>query len=97
MQELGLKQEQFPLISDFGPGLPNLKSEWKIRWPILATALWFLAIGDGAAANVGSGCTNDRNIALTIGTTAAMRIVPSIIQKKFPSGSGTIGSMLSGL
>ena len=86
VQELGLKQEQLPHISDFGPGLPNLKSEWKKRWPTLTNALWFLAIGDGAAANVGSGCTNDRNIALTIGTTAAMRIVPSVIPEKIPLG-----------
>lgn len=86
MQELDLKQGQLPLISDFGPGLPNLKSEWKNRWPSLANALWFLAIGDGAAANVGSGCTNDHHIALTIGTTAAMRIVPSMIPEKIPLG-----------
>ena len=34
-----------------------------------------LAVGDGAAVNIGSGCTDRRNIALTVGTTAAMRLV----------------------
>ena len=44
------------------------------------------AIGDGAAANIGSGCDTPDRIALTIGTTGAMRMVvdPSIVQ--VPSG-----------
>jgi gluconokinase len=37
---------------------------------------WFGAIGDGAAANVGSGCTTAERIALSIGTTGALRTIP---------------------
>ena len=32
-------------------------------------------LGDGAAANIGSGCTDPSRVAVTIGTTAALRIV----------------------
>ncbi|MFM7098204.1 MAG: gluconokinase [Gemmataceae bacterium] len=86
IRQLGLAQGQLPKIADFGPGTSSLKPEWCKRWPSLAKAVWFLAIGDGAAANIGSGCTNDHHVALTIGTTAAMRIVPSTIPEKIPSG-----------
>jgi len=45
----------------------------------------FLAVGDGAAANVGSGCTSLKRIAVTIGTSAATRIVlPNI--DRIPKG-----------
>lgn len=47
---------------------------WAQRWPALAHIQWFAAIGDGAAANVGSGCSDARHLALTVGTTGAMRI-----------------------
>jgi gluconokinase len=36
---------------------------------------WFPAIGDGAAANIGSGCTSPKRMALTVGTTGAVRVV----------------------
>jgi gluconokinase len=36
---------------------------------------FFLAVGDGASANVGSGCVSAHRVALTVGTTGAMRVV----------------------
>ncbi|MFN8441102.1 MAG: gluconokinase [Caldilineaceae bacterium] len=53
----------------------NLRPEWASRWPQLATIPWLPAIGDGAAANLGSGCVDSSHVALTIGTTGAMRVV----------------------
>jgi len=47
---------------------------WAQRWPALAHIQWFAAVGDGAVANVGSGCSDPRYLALTVGTTGAMRI-----------------------
>jgi gluconokinase len=46
-----------------------------MRWPALREVPWFPAIGDGAAANVGSGCIGHERIALTLGTTGAMRVL----------------------
>lgn len=40
-----------------------------------ATSHGLIAVGDGAGANVGSGCTNPDHVAVTIGTTGAMRII----------------------
>lgn len=48
---------------------------WAERWPELAALPWFPAIGDGAAANLGSGCSDSSRIALSIGTSGALRVV----------------------
>jgi gluconokinase len=63
-----------PLV-DFAIPLSGLRDEFAVRWPALRGATWFPAIGDGAAANVGSGCVDSTRIALTIGTSSAMRVV----------------------
>src|SRR5439155_1099578 len=41
----------------------------------LRGADWFPAVGDGAASNVGSDCTDPSRIALNVGTSAALRVV----------------------
>lgn len=45
------------------------------KWPALASASWFPALGDGACANVGSNAHGPGRIALTLGTTGAMRVL----------------------
>src|SRR5581483_1242169 len=47
---------------------------------------WFPAIGDGAAANAGSGCATEGNWALTIGTSSAMRVIVAPDQVVPPLG-----------
>ena len=86
LKELGIETEQLPQVSDLAPGLRGLKEPWRSRWPALADASWFLSIGDGAAANIGSGSVDENHMALTIGTTAAMRVVPTQIPEKIPLG-----------
>lgn len=71
----GICREQLPPIVDRDAPLPPLLPEWQARWPALASATWFPAIGDGATANVGSSCVGADRIALTIGTSGAMRII----------------------
>lgn len=44
------------------------------RWPALRDVPWFPALGDGACANVGSGAIGPARIALTMGTSGAMRL-----------------------
>lgn len=43
-------------------------------WERLSKTKWFLAIGDGAANNVGAGCLQKSKAALMIGTSGAMRV-----------------------
>lgn len=63
------------------PGISNNDSEtfklipkYSKRWPRLKKTGWFLAIGDGAANNIGAGCVKRSKAALMIGTSGAMRV-----------------------
>ncbi len=71
---LALSADQLGTLVDVDAGHIGLLPEWAHRWPHLATVPWYPAIGDGAAANVGSGCVDVRQVALTIGTTGAVRV-----------------------
>jgi gluconokinase len=45
------------------------------RWPSLRNVPWLPPTGDGAASNFGSGCEDERRAAVTVGTSAAVRMV----------------------
>jgi gluconokinase len=53
----------------------GLAASYRSRWPVLATVPWFPAQGDGACAVIGSGCTLPGRAALTVGTSAAARVL----------------------
>ncbi len=55
----------------------GLRDEFMLRWPMLERATWFQAIGDGAANNIGVGCVSRERVALTVGTSGAMRMLSS--------------------
>jgi len=71
---LALGADQLGTLVDVDDGRIGLLPTWAQRWPHLATVPWYPAIGDGAAANVGSGCVDVDQVALTIGTTGAVRV-----------------------
>ncbi len=64
-----------PPIQDYAQGISGLSATYANRWPALADVPFFLAVGDGAAANIGTSCTNSKRLALTIGTSGATRLV----------------------
>ena len=70
LRTLNLSRAQLPKL-DETPIAPGTAAH---TWSLLAQAKLCAAIGDGAAANVGSGCVDHTRVAATIGTTAAMRI-----------------------
>lgn len=69
---LGLQAEQLPAISDYDNLQVDLTPIYAERWPALKKAPFCLAVGDGAAAHLGSGA-QEGQIALTLGTTGALR------------------------
>ena len=75
LAHLEVDRRSLPPLIDRDERLPALLPEFSLRWPALRDAPWFAAIGDGAAANVGAGCTGPDRVALTIGTSGAMRVV----------------------
>lgn len=77
LAHLGVGASQLAPLVDVDAPLSGLRAPYAARWPALRAIPWFPAVGDGAAANIGSGCTDHSRIALTMGTTGAMRAVQS--------------------
>ena len=74
LDTLSLSPGQLAPLADVSEPLSGLAQRFATRWPVLRDVPWFPAIGDGAAANIGSGCTGPDRIALTVGTTGAVRV-----------------------
>jgi gluconokinase len=72
---LGMNPSQFPTLTDFTSSQSGLRSEYDSRWAALRDVPFYLAVGDGAAANVGTGASTSSKLAVTIGSTAALRIL----------------------
>ncbi len=75
---LALPRAQLPPIDRASGDAPGLLERWRARWPFLAQARLSTPVGDGAAANIGSGCVDPAHIAVTVGTTGAMRVVAPV-------------------
>jgi gluconokinase len=78
LTQLGLTPDQLPPLAEFSAGYPGdqLLPAYREQWGALQSAMFYLAVGDGAAANIGSGAING-DLALTVGTTAAIRQIIS--------------------
>ena len=64
----------------------RLSSRMERKFPELHETLWFPAIGDGAAGNLGSGATKPGVAALNCGTSAAIRVVSHDRRARVPFG-----------
>lgn len=71
-RELGIAHDTLPEIR---PLNARLTETFASRWPALADARLATVVGDGAANNIGAGCTTKDRIALMVGTSGAMRVV----------------------
>ena len=74
---LPISEEQLSPLTDVSVPRQGLRGEFAARWPALRDVPWFPAVGDGATANIGSGCVSPARVALTVGTSSAMRVVVS--------------------
>jgi gluconokinase len=75
-----------PPIREFEQGL---EPHWARRWPELAQVPWLHAAGDGALANLGSGCIDPDQRALTVGTSGALRVIHGQPLNRIPAGLWT--------
>ena len=84
---LKIKPENLPEIVADDKNTFQLNSKYQKRWERLKNARWFLAIGDGAANNIGAGCVTKEKAALMVGTSGAMRVAfAGEVPKQIPSG-----------
>lgn len=78
---LDIQREKLPQITD-----DNFTFQTNL-WKNLENTKWFLAIGDGAANNIGAGCVEKNEAALMIGTSGAMRVAfAGEIPPQIPNG-----------
>lgn len=86
LSQLPVTERQLPSLSDFDNPCQGLSGRYARRWPVLKRIPWFPAVGDGAAANIGCGCFSSRRIALTLGSTTALRAVVDEPLPSLPEG-----------
>lgn len=86
LEILGISERNLPPLADYAPCSYVLNDLYARRWPALRDVPWCLPVGDGAAANVGSGCVSPARVALTVGTTAALRIMTDAPLPPVPPG-----------
>ncbi|MBI5967771.1 MAG: gluconokinase [Deltaproteobacteria bacterium] len=83
---LPVQIEQISPLTDVNIPRRGLRPEFAARWPILRDLPWFPAVGDGATANIGSGCISPARVALSGGTTSAVRAILTNPPEHLPSG-----------
>ncbi len=83
---LPIRAEQLFSLTDRTSPRQGLLPAPAKRWPALRAIPWFPAIGDGAAANIGSGCIGPHRVAVTMGTSSAARIVTALPVERVPAG-----------
>ena len=83
---LPIRIDQLSPLVDSNHFRRGLRPEFAHRWPALQDIPWFPALGDGATANIGSGCISPERVALTVGTTSALRAVVDFPISHIPEG-----------
>jgi gluconokinase len=86
LSELDISSDQLSPLVDVDHAWSGLSKSFVQRWPALKEASWYPAIGDGAAANLGSGCIGPQRVAITVGTSSAIRVVMPGEIGHIPSG-----------
>ncbi len=86
LKALPITKDQLSPLVDANRFRRGLRPEFARRWPTLRNLAWFPASGDGATANIGSGCLSPERVALTVGTTSALRAVVDFPIPYIPKG-----------
>ncbi len=86
LKALPIRKDQLSPLVDSNRFRRGLRPEFANRWPALQDIPWFPALGDGATANIGSGCISPERVALTVGTTSALRAVVDFPISHIPQG-----------
>lgn len=84
LARLPLGRDRLPEVGDVSETLRGLARPWAERWPALAEADFYLALGDGAAANLGSAGLGSDALVVTVGSTSAARVVEAGAPPKPP-------------
>jgi gluconokinase len=84
LRAIGVDERTLSEISD--EPTTGLRPAFTKRWPALAGVPWVPGIGDGALANVGSGCATRDRAAISLGTSGAVRACYRAERANAPEG-----------
>jgi gluconokinase len=73
-------------LTEIAPAAQGLLRAHARNWPALRHVPWFTGAGDGALANLGSGCSNVGERGLTVGTSGALRVLERGRPPEIPPG-----------
>jgi len=77
---------RLPPLASSGSIAGRLRPALGERWPALADAAVLPMVADGAAANPGSGCADASRLAISLGTSSAVRLVVDGAPERIPEG-----------
>ncbi|HEX2207182.1 MAG TPA: FGGY family carbohydrate kinase [Longimicrobium sp.] len=83
LEAASISADALPAIGD--APFRGLREPFAARWPELARVPWFPALGDGACASLGMGAVG-RTVGLTVGTSAAVRVLREDAEVVVPDG-----------
>ncbi|HET6233192.1 MAG TPA: gluconokinase [Longimicrobiaceae bacterium] len=86
MAAVGVDESMLSPLVDTDAPFRGLAPDFARRWPSLADVPWLPALGDGACATVGSGAATRGSAALTVGTSAAVRVLREEETVEVPPG-----------
>ena len=83
LRAIDLDPDALSPIADVDAPCAPLRAELSARWPALRGVPWLPAAGDGACANLGSGCVTPERVALSLGTYL---LFARLLQVSLPAG-----------
>jgi gluconokinase len=86
LEALDITPQQLGIVADTPCPLYRLRQEFHTLLRPLGGVPWCLPVGDGACSNVGSGSATDQTMGLTIGTSAALRVITRQPLSHVPAG-----------
>ena len=86
LNSISLESSNLPELKSYDFSLQGLSDRYNKRWKNLKNSVFFLPVGDGVSSNLGVGCNSEGKIALSIGTTGALRVLTRKTNLKIPQG-----------
>jgi gluconokinase len=86
LSALSIPHDHLSTLVDVDHAWSGLSKTFAGRWPALKNVPWYPAMGDGAGANLGSGCIGPQRVSITVGTSSAIRVVMPGMVERIPSG-----------
>ncbi|MBK89703.1 MAG: hypothetical protein CL772_00815 [Chloroflexi bacterium] len=83
---LDISEDKLPVLRPYDDYEKGLNNHYSKRWKKLSETPFFLSVGDGMAATIGSGCYGRKKIAITVGSTGAIRILLDSKVNEVPKG-----------